>query len=133
MALWALRSQLSAEQATYWSDAITGGANYLIAAGNLTFYTNGNVNVGIALAMELAYCASGESQYQTDYEVALSFAIAPPQGRAGQGSVSFTRRCRHKRMDRMAPPTLPNREAELQGSTPTTRSCSWISCAVSIS
>jgi hypothetical protein len=81
MALWALSSQLSAEQATYWSDAITGGANYLIANGNLTWYTNGNVAVGNALAMELAYCASGESQYQADYEAALSFAIAPPQSR----------------------------------------------------
>ena len=81
MALWALRSQLSAEQASYWSDAITGGANYLIASGNLTWYTNGNIVIGNALAMELAYCASGESQYQTDYEAALSFAIAPPQSR----------------------------------------------------
>ena len=81
MALWALRSQLSAEEVTYWSDAITGGANYLIANGNLTWYTNGNIVIGNAVAMELAYCASGQSQYQADYEAALSFAIAPPQSR----------------------------------------------------
>jgi hypothetical protein len=79
MALWADRSQLPAADVASWTSAIEGGANYLVANGNLHYYTNGNIAVGNALVMALAYWASGNPTYETDYQTALSFAIAPPQ------------------------------------------------------
>ena len=81
MALWALRPQMSSQEVAAWTSAITAGANYLVNNGNLTWYTNGNVVVGNALVMALAYWATGNPVYETDYQQALSFAISPPQNR----------------------------------------------------
>jgi hypothetical protein len=81
MALWALRPKLSAQQNASWTNAITGGADYLVANGNLSWYTNGNIAIGSALVMALAYWASGDPKYQQVYAEALSFAISPPQSR----------------------------------------------------
>ncbi len=79
MALWALRSQLPASDVATWTSAVTGGANYLVYNGNLRYYTNGNIAVGNALVMALAYWATDDPIYEGDYTQAVSFAIAPPQ------------------------------------------------------
>ena len=81
MALWALRPQMSSQEVAAWTSAIAAGANYLVNNGNLTWYTNGNVVVGNALVMALAYWATGNPVFETDYQQALSFAISPPQDR----------------------------------------------------
>jgi hypothetical protein len=81
MALWTLRSQLSAADTSLWTSAITAGADYLIANGNLSWYTNGNITIGNALVMALAYWATDNPYYQDAYNTALAFAIDPPQSR----------------------------------------------------
>jgi hypothetical protein len=91
MALWALRPQLSPAEVASWTTAIARGADYLVANGNLSFYTNGNIAIGNSLVMATAYWASGDPKYQSDYNAALSFAIAPPQSRwPGAGLVYTT-------------------------------------------
>jgi hypothetical protein len=62
-----------------WTVAVTGAADYLVKNGNLRWYTNGNVVVGNALTMAIAYKLTGLVTYQTDYQQALSFAVSPPQ------------------------------------------------------
>jgi hypothetical protein len=81
MALWATRSLLDPATVANWTSVLTGLADFLVKNGNLTWYTNGNINVGNALLFELAYKASGESKYQLDYQDALAFAENPPQNR----------------------------------------------------
>jgi hypothetical protein len=81
MALWALRPQMSPGEVATWTAAITAGANYLVKNGNLTWYTNGNIVIGNALVMALAYWATANPVYETYYQQALSFAISPPQYR----------------------------------------------------
>jgi len=91
MALWALRGQLSSTEVATWTAALTGAADYLVAHGNLSWYSNGNIVIGNALVMALAFWASGDSRYQADYQTALSFALAPPQNRwPGYGLVYTT-------------------------------------------
>jgi hypothetical protein len=51
----------------------------LVINGNLSFYTNGNIAIGNALVMALAYWATGDPEYETYYNSALAFAIEPPQ------------------------------------------------------
>ena len=81
MALWALRPQMSSGTVAAWTSAITAGANFLVNNGNLTWYTNGNVVIGNALVMALAYWATGNSVYDSYYQQELSFAVSPPQNR----------------------------------------------------
>ena len=81
MALWALRPQMTSGEVATWTAAITAGANYLVNNGNLTWYTNGNIVVGNALVMALAYWATANPIYETYFQQELAFAIAPPQNR----------------------------------------------------
>jgi hypothetical protein len=79
MALWALRTQLAPSEVSRWTAAITAGADFLVANGNLSYYTNGNIAVGNALVMALAYWATGDTKYKDDYDTALAFALDPPE------------------------------------------------------
>jgi hypothetical protein len=81
MALWALHAQLTTAQERQWTLAIARGAHFLLANGNLSFYTNGNINVGNALVMALAYWATGDAPFERDYQKALAFAESPPQAK----------------------------------------------------
>ncbi len=64
-----------------WTKPIERAADFLVANGNLRWYTNGNIVVGNALTMALAWKLSGLPKYETDYQTALSFATSPPQNR----------------------------------------------------
>ena len=81
MALWTLHGQMTAADVATWTSVLTGAADFLVANGNLAWYSNGNIVIGNALVMALAAWASGDSRYEADYEAALSFALAPPQNR----------------------------------------------------
>ena len=91
MALWALRGQMPAAEAARWASAIAGGANYLVANGNLTYYTNGNICIGNALVMAEAFWATGNPMYETYYQQALSFAEHPTLPRWAGFGLQITR------------------------------------------
>ncbi len=60
-----------------WTSAVTDAADYLIANGNTSWYTNGNVVVGNSLVFAIAYKLTGNVKYLTAYNSMLSFATAP--------------------------------------------------------
>ena len=91
MALWALRSQLPAAEVTRWTNALSAAADFLVANGNLTYYTNGNINIGNALVMALAFWATGNAVYQTDYTTAMAFSVSPPPGRWSGFGLVYTK------------------------------------------
>ena len=87
-ALIALTPQLDPGRIQAWTAEVAGGADFLIRNKNLSFYTNGNIVLGNALTMALAYRLTGNPTYQAAYEQALAFAITPEQVRwPGRGLV----------------------------------------------
>jgi hypothetical protein len=82
-----LKPQMGKPRYTRWTAAVTGAADYLIGNGNLSWYTNGNIVLGNALTMALAYRLSGDTKYKDAYETALDFAVSPPPRWAGRGLI----------------------------------------------
>jgi hypothetical protein len=80
IALVALGPKLDPGHVQAWTAAVTGAADFLIRNGNLSWYTNGNMVLGNALTMALAYRLTGDATYQAAYEEALTFALHPDQG-----------------------------------------------------
>jgi hypothetical protein len=79
---------LSAAQRDRWRTSVAAAADYLIANGNVTWYTNGNINLGDAEFFYLAWLVTGRHLFRGAYEQALGFALHPPQGRwPGRGLV----------------------------------------------
>jgi hypothetical protein len=64
-----------------WQQALRGAADFLIANGNLAWYTNGNIVLGNAEVMALTYRVTGDPRYYRAYLQAFAFAIAPSQTR----------------------------------------------------
>ena len=77
----ALGEALKPAKRAEWRDALRGAADFLIANGNLAWYTNGNIVLGNAEIMALAYRVTGQARYRSAYLRAFEFAIAPPQDR----------------------------------------------------
>jgi hypothetical protein len=74
-----LRSALSPQRLRRWTDALAGAADFLIANKNLTWYTNGNINLGNAELFYLAWRATGDARFRAAYNQAWNFALYPPQ------------------------------------------------------
>ncbi len=64
-----------------WAAALAGGAEFLIRNGNLSWYTNGNINVGNVELFYLAWRATGEPRFRRAYDAAWRFALGPSQSR----------------------------------------------------
>jgi hypothetical protein len=64
-----------------WRGAITGAADYLVRNGNLTWYTNGNINLGNTAVFYLAWRVSGRASYLDAYNRSWTFTLSPPQQR----------------------------------------------------
>jgi hypothetical protein len=77
----ALNASLDPDRRARWSSALARAADYLIAHGNLRFYTNGNVCLGNAALLYLAWRVTRAPRFSAAYETALGFALAPPQSR----------------------------------------------------
>ena len=89
MAAITMKPNLTPERYARYGSAVAGAANFLVANGNLSWYTNGNIVVGNALVMALAARLTGVAKYATYYRTAMAFAVAPPQTKwAGFGFVT---------------------------------------------
>ncbi len=74
-----------------WTAAVADAADYLVANGNLQWYTNGNINLGNATVMAGAYALTHLQRYADYTATALDFALSPPQDRwPGLGFVYTT-------------------------------------------
>lgn len=71
-----------------WAASIAAAAAFLVHNGNLTWYTNGNINLGNTELFYLAWRATGSPYYQALYEQAWNFTLYPPQSQwPGRGLV----------------------------------------------
>ncbi|AGL20848.1 hypothetical protein [Actinoplanes sp. N902-109] len=95
-----LKPSMDPAKYSQWSTAVAKAADFLIAHGNLAWYTNGNIVIGNALTMALAYRLTGITKYSNAYETALSFAVNPSQTRwPGRGLIYTTRGSRADGLD----------------------------------
>jgi hypothetical protein len=62
-----------------WTDSLARAADYVVNGGFSTWYANGNLNLGDVELLYLAWRATGAPRFQTAYESAWSFVLAPPQ------------------------------------------------------
>ncbi len=79
---------LDAARRTRWQASLAAAASFLIHNGNVTWYTNGNINLGNVELLYLAWRATGDAAFHTAFERAWSFTLSPPQSRwPGRGLV----------------------------------------------
>lgn len=76
-----LKETIAQDRLARWTSAVARSADFLVSNKNLSWYTNGNIVVGNALVMALAYRLTGEQRYRELYDEALNFAVTPPQQR----------------------------------------------------
>src|SRR6185436_19574088 len=60
---------------------VAGAADFLIRNGNLTWYTNGNINIGNTELFYLAWRVSGAERFRQAYNQSWAFTLHPPQDR----------------------------------------------------
>ncbi len=77
----ALGAALPPSKRLRWSASLRRAADFLITNGNLAWYTNGNIVLGNAEVMALAYRVTRDTRFRDAYTTAITFAISPPQGR----------------------------------------------------
>lgn len=70
---------LGAQRKMRWRSALAAAAYYLIGNGNVTWYTNGNINLDLIELLYLAWRATGDPIIHMAYEQAWSFTLRPPQ------------------------------------------------------
>jgi hypothetical protein len=76
-----VQSTLTTTQRQAWVAALTRAADYLITNKDVTFYANGNVNLGYAQTLYLAWRASGATRFANAYDAEWSFLLNPDQAR----------------------------------------------------
>jgi hypothetical protein len=82
----ALEPALNATRQASWKASLARAADYVISAGALTWYTNGNINVGYAELFALVSRITGESRFAQAHDKEWAFVTSPPQPRwAGWG------------------------------------------------
>jgi type IV secretory pathway TrbD component len=77
--LVAMRNRLTDADRLRWIASTRSAADFLLERGELTWYANGNIALGNAEVMELAWLATSDPKYKTLYDTALSSALNPNQ------------------------------------------------------
>jgi type IV secretory pathway TrbD component len=77
--LVAMRNRLTEADRLRWIASMRSAADFLQERGELTWYANGNIALGNAEVMELAWLATSDPKYKTLYDSALSSALNPNQ------------------------------------------------------
>jgi hypothetical protein len=80
-----LAPSLDSSRRSRWRQTLVGAADFLIANRNLTWYTNGNVNIGNAELFYLAWRAGGKRRHLDAYNAAWTFALNPRSRWSGFG------------------------------------------------
>jgi hypothetical protein len=79
---------LGARRRARWQASLSAAASYLIRNGNLSWYTNGNINLANIELLFLAWRATGDEKFHAAYDKAWEFTLHPPQDRwPGRGLV----------------------------------------------
>jgi len=64
-----------------WQASLAAAATYLIRNGNVTWYTNGNINIGNVEFFYLVWQATGDATYRVAYNDAWNSTLHPDQTR----------------------------------------------------
>jgi hypothetical protein len=62
-----------------WQSSLAAAADYLARTGNLTWYSNGNINLSEITFFWLVWQATGNTKYERDYNSLWKFTLHPPQ------------------------------------------------------
>jgi hypothetical protein len=76
-----LGNRLGPKHRVAWRKSIAGAADYLIRHGDLTWETNGNINLGNTELEWLAWAITGNQRFHDAYELSWRYTIHPPQAR----------------------------------------------------
>jgi hypothetical protein len=76
-----LGNRLGPKHRVAWRTSIAGAADYLIRHGDLTWATNGNINLGNTELEWLAWAITGKQRFRNAYELSWRYTIHPPQTR----------------------------------------------------
>jgi hypothetical protein len=82
---------LSTATIARWQASLAAAGNYLIASKNMTWWANGNINLGYTEFMWLVWQATGDGKFLTAYNNSWAFIITPPQSKF-HGAGWITRR-----------------------------------------
>jgi hypothetical protein len=83
-----LREWLTPQKRSLWVNAVTRAANWLISAGQTTYYINGNVNLLQTEDLWLAHALTRDGRYLQAYNREWQFTLDPPRPRwAGYGLI----------------------------------------------
>jgi hypothetical protein len=78
VAYLALEPRLDAAHKASWQSAIARAADYLIGTGEVSWYTNGNIELGEIELLYLASRITGQPRFAAAYEADWAFTLAPP-------------------------------------------------------
>ena len=76
-----LGPHLDADHQKRWASSLKRSATWLIRNGNLTWYTNGNLNLALTMNMDLTYKITGSWRFKQAAKKSLAFTLHPPQRR----------------------------------------------------
>jgi hypothetical protein len=74
-----LGTSLDSPRQTSWRTSLTRAADYLVHNGNLTWYSNGNINIHETVALALIAKITGSATYEANYTQSFDFTTNPPQ------------------------------------------------------
>ncbi len=74
-----LEPGLDADTKARWRGSLAAAAGYLITNGDVYWYANGNVALGNAELLYIAWRVTGDAKFKTAYENAFAFLLSPPQ------------------------------------------------------
>lgn len=80
-AYWYLKDSLDPERAERWRSSLARAADFLIDRGEVTWYANGNLNLGYTEVLLLAWEATRLERFRTAYDRSFEFTLNPPQDR----------------------------------------------------
>ncbi|HWH92581.1 MAG TPA: hypothetical protein VNT03_01870 [Baekduia sp.] len=86
-----IAADLPAATRARWARAIRRSAQYIVASGMTTWYANGNINLGVTIALGLAWQATGDPALHEAYEQSWSFTLHPPKPRWADYGLRFTK------------------------------------------
>ena len=71
--------RLDVAHRTAWSASLAKSADWLIRNGNLTWYTNGNINLANSINMDLTYRITKLARFKDAAAESIAFTLNPPQ------------------------------------------------------
>ena len=86
-----LGDRLDSAHRTAWANSLIKASDWLIRNGEPTYYVNGNINLAVAMNMDLTARITGLARFQTVARNSLAFTLSPPQNTWPGFGLRYTR------------------------------------------